>query len=76
MFSGSFHIPNTNINQAYIDVNVSNCGQITRILGGARSTRRGVLMWVNLEEHHSEARKGLTSTLKPHNYLLATPCPQ
>jgi len=39
VFSGSLHIPNTDIDQTYFDVNVSNCGQITRILGGARSTR-------------------------------------
>jgi hypothetical protein len=34
-FSGSFYVPNTNFNQAYMDVDVSNCGETVSIIGSA-----------------------------------------
>lgn len=32
---GSFYVPNTNFNQAYIDANILNCGETVRVQGGA-----------------------------------------
>jgi hypothetical protein len=34
-FSGAFYVPNTNFNQAYIDVDVSSCGDTVSIIGSA-----------------------------------------
>ena len=34
-FDGALYVPNTEFNQAYIDAQVSNCGDIERILGAA-----------------------------------------
>jgi len=48
---GAFYVPNTNFNQAYVDVDVSDCGDTVQIIGSAvyntgETMTETIFMWV------------------------------